>query len=77
MLWLLAIFVLISLLWAVPHWHLRDKDLSAYDMPLEASMSGDPPSEANAEVHAWAAGMSTSMARGNPRQRLSSLRKYG
>jgi len=76
MLGILALFAVIGLIWGVPHLHLRGKDLSAYDTPLEASMSSDPPSEANAEVHAWAAGMSMSMARGTPRQRLSSLRKY-
>jgi len=76
MLWLLAVFVLMGLIWAVPLLHLRGKDLSAYDIPLEASMSSDPPSAANAAVQAWASGMSASMARGTPKQRLSSLRKY-
>jgi len=31
MLWLLAVFVLMGLIWAVPLLHLRGKDLSAYD----------------------------------------------
>jgi monoterpene epsilon-lactone hydrolase len=72
----LIVFTLIAIIWGVPLLLLRGKNLGAYDIPLEASMSSDPPSEANAEVHAWAAGMSTSMARGTPKQRLSSLRKY-
>jgi epsilon-lactone hydrolase len=76
MLGFLALFAVIGLIWGVPLLHLRGRDLSTYDIPLEASMSSNPPSEINTEVHAWAAGMSKSMARGTPKQRLSSLRKY-
>ena len=43
MLWLLG---LILLIWAITHFYLRGEDLSAYDQPRPASMSGDaPPSE--------------------------------
>jgi hypothetical protein len=45
MLVILAVLIFIGLLWAVPHFHLRGKDLSAYDMPIEASMSSDPPTK--------------------------------
>ena len=76
MLWLFVLIMLIGLAWAVPFFHLRGRDLSAYDAPVEASMSSDPPSAANASVHEWATGMSISMSRGTPKQRLASLRKY-
>jgi monoterpene epsilon-lactone hydrolase len=43
MLWLLG---LVLLIWAITHFYLRGEDLSAYDQPRPASMSGDaPPSE--------------------------------
>jgi monoterpene epsilon-lactone hydrolase len=73
--WWLFLLVVV-MLWAVPFFHLRGKDLSAYDMPLEASMSSDPPSEANADVQDWAAGLSASRSGNTPKQRLSNLRKY-
>jgi hypothetical protein len=67
MLAILIVFALIAIICGVPLLHLRGKSLSAYDTPLEASMSSDSPSAVNAEVHAWAAGMGASMARGTPR----------
>ena len=75
MLWLFM-FMLIGLAWAVPFFHLRSRDLSVHDAPVEAAMSSNSPSAANAAVHEWAAGMSKSMSRGSPKQRLASLRGY-
>jgi acetyl esterase/lipase len=63
-------------LWAVPFFHLRGRGLDAYDIPVEASMSSDPPSEANADVQEWVAGMTASLSQGSPGKRLSRLRKY-
>jgi acetyl esterase/lipase len=70
------LFVLIGLIWAVPFFYRRAADLSAYDMPVGASMSSEPPSEASGDVQQWVDGMTASMSRGSPRKRLSNLRKY-
>lgn len=75
MLWLFM-FMLIGLAWAVPFFHLRSRDLSVHDAPVEASMSSNPPSAANAAVQEWASGMTRSMSGGTPKQRLASLRTY-
>ena len=50
MLGTLIVFAVLAIIWGIPLLHLRGQGLSAYDIPLEASMSSDPPSEANAEM---------------------------
>ena len=73
MIWLI---VLVGLVWAVPYFHLRGRDLAVYDKPIESSMGNAPASEAHAEVREWAAGMGRLLSRGTPKQRLARLRRY-
>ncbi len=55
MVWLL---VLVLIVWALTHFYLRGEDLSAYDTPKPASMSGNAPaSEGLLEVEAMLAGL--------------------